>query len=90
FLTASCTADSQCQQGCCAFTTGKCAGPGIAQQNADGWCGFGNAQPNGDVVAALGLELCVKGAAKPVTTSAEVQAAAVFVANLDGIAFKPS
>ncbi|EIN09602.1 hypothetical protein PUNSTDRAFT_18794, partial [Punctularia strigosozonata HHB-11173 SS5] len=49
----TCSADSDCQQGCCGFSTGKCAGPGIAQSNGSGGCGHGTAAPNCNVAAAL-------------------------------------
>ncbi|KAJ7771157.1 hypothetical protein DFH07DRAFT_243014 [Mycena maculata] len=90
FVTGPCTTDSDCQQGCCAFLTGKCAGPDVAQTNGDGGCGFGNASPNCNVAAALGLTGCIAGAAPPDTTDAGVQAAAAFTANLDGLSFTPS
>nr|GAT52855.1 predicted protein [Mycena chlorophos] len=86
----TCKADSDCQQGCCAFSTGKCAGPGIAQTNGDGGCGKGNAKPNCDVASALKLDACVKGAQNGDITSAEVQQAAAFVSILDKLPFTPS
>ncbi|TDL23456.1 hypothetical protein BD410DRAFT_820798 [Rickenella mellea] len=89
FVTSPCKQDSDCQQGCCAFNTGKCAGPGIAQTR-DGGCGFGNAQPNCNVAAALKLNTCAAGASSSDTTSPQVQAAAKFVSNLDGIPFTPA
>ncbi|KAJ7627051.1 hypothetical protein FB45DRAFT_991249 [Roridomyces roridus] len=89
FVTGPCTRDSDCQQGCCAFTTGKCAGPGIAQTR-DGGCGFGNAKPNCDVAAALNLGLCASGAVNGDLTDPNVQKAAEFVAKLDGFAFTPA
>ncbi|KAJ7615354.1 hypothetical protein FB45DRAFT_935475 [Roridomyces roridus] len=89
FVTAACTADSQCQQGCCAFNTGKCAGPGIAQTR-DGGCGFGAAKPNCNVAAALKLGLCADGATQDDVDDADVQAAAEFTANLDGFEFTPA
>ncbi|KAF8156495.1 hypothetical protein K438DRAFT_1986751 [Mycena galopus ATCC 62051] len=42
----ACSADSACQQGCCGFSSGKCAGPNVAQTNGSGGCGHGNAAPN--------------------------------------------
>ena len=45
FITGPCTSDQDCASDCCGFTTGKCAGPVIAQTR-DGGCGFGDAQPN--------------------------------------------
>jgi len=89
FVTGPCTTDSDCQQGCCAFTTGKCAGPDVAQTNGDGGCGFGNASPNCNVAAALGLSGCVAGAVNGNLADPGVQAAAQFTANLDGLKFTP-
>ncbi|KAJ7138563.1 hypothetical protein C8R46DRAFT_812644, partial [Mycena filopes] len=60
-----CTADQVCQQGCCAFNAGTCADPGLAQRDDNsGGCGFGDAAPNCNVAAALGIPLCVAGAVK--------------------------
>jgi hypothetical protein len=86
----SCTSDSQCQQGCCAFSTGKCAGPDVAQTNGDGGCGFGDAAPNCNVASALKLDACVAGAKNGDITSPQIQAAAQFVSQLDGLPFTPS
>jgi len=85
----SCKADSDCQQGCCAFNSGKCAGPGIAQTR-DGGCGHGNAKPNCDVATALNLGVCAKGSQNGDIHSAKVQQAAAFVSILDKLPFKPS
>jgi len=90
FVTGACTQDSDCQQGCCAFTTGKCAGPDVAQTNADGGCGFGNASPNCNVAAALGLSGCVAGAKNGDLSSPDIQTAAEFTAKLDGLTFTPT
>jgi len=90
FVTEACTSDSDCQQGCCAFSTGKCAGPGVAQTNADGGCGFGSPAPNCNVAAALGLSECVAGAVNGDLSSPQIQAAAQFVSQLDGIPFTPA
>jgi len=87
FVTGPCTQDSDCQQGCCAFTTGKCAGPGIAQTNADAGCGFGQPQPNCNVAAALKLTECVAGAVNGDLSDPAIQSAAQFVSQLDGIPF---
>ncbi|KAJ7138595.1 hypothetical protein C8R46DRAFT_1014194 [Mycena filopes] len=60
-----CTHDGACQLGCCAFVTGTCADPILAQQDSSGLggCGFGDAAPNCDVAAALGQGgLCIAGA----------------------------
>ncbi|KAJ7126408.1 hypothetical protein C8R43DRAFT_706029 [Mycena crocata] len=53
FITGPCATDSDCAQGCCAFTTGKCAGPVIALTR-DGGCGFGSGKPNANAAKALG------------------------------------
>jgi hypothetical protein len=90
FVTGPCTQDSDCQQGCCGFSTGKCAGPAIAQSNGSGGCGFGTGTPNCNVAAALGLNECITGATKSDTTSAAVQSAAAFVAKLDNLPFNPA
>jgi hypothetical protein len=89
FVTGPCTTDSDCQQGCCAFNTGKCAGPAVAQTR-DGGCGFGSAAPNCNVAKALGLSDCVSGAVNGDLSDAAIQTAAKFTANLDGIPFTPA
>jgi hypothetical protein len=90
FVTGPCTQDSDCQQGCCAFLTGKCAGPAVAQTNGDGGCGFGTAHPNCNVAAALHLSDCIAGAVNGDLSNPAVQAAAQFAANLDGLPFTPT
>ncbi|KAL8844592.1 MAG: hypothetical protein Q9205_003586 [Flavoplaca limonia] len=60
FITGACKSDSECASGCCAFKTGKCAGPVIAQQR-DGGCGFGDASPNADATKALGSNVAAPG-----------------------------
>ncbi|KAL8697903.1 MAG: hypothetical protein Q9224_002094 [Gallowayella concinna] len=60
FITGACKSDSECASACCAFNTGKCAGPVIAQQR-DGGCGFGNAAPNADATKALGSNIAAPG-----------------------------
>ncbi|KAF1845968.1 uncharacterized protein K460DRAFT_118104 [Cucurbitaria berberidis CBS 394.84] len=52
FITGPCTSDADCASSCCGFTSGKCAGPVVAQER-DGGCGFGNSQPNDDAAQAL-------------------------------------
>ncbi|KAJ7639309.1 hypothetical protein FB45DRAFT_740837 [Roridomyces roridus] len=89
FVTGPCTVDSDCQQGCCAFNTGKCAGPAVAQTR-DGGCGFGSPAPNCDVAHALGLSDCAPGATSSNSGSPAVQSAALFVSQLDNIPFTPS
>jgi len=89
FVTGPCTTDSDCQQGCCAFNTGKCAGPAIAQTR-DGGCGFGSPAPNCNVAAALKLSDCVAGAVNGDLSDAGIQQAAQFVSQLDGIPFTPT
>ncbi|KAJ6492972.1 hypothetical protein DFH09DRAFT_1265673 [Mycena vulgaris] len=53
FTTGPCASDSDCAEGCCGFTTGKCAGPVIALTR-DGGCGFGSGGPNANAAIALG------------------------------------
>jgi hypothetical protein len=89
FVTGPCTTDSDCQQGCCAFNTGKCAGPAVAQTR-DGGCGFGGAAPNCNVAKALGLSDCVAGAVNGDLSSSAIQTAAAFTAKLDGLTFTPA
>ncbi|KAF7327059.1 hypothetical protein MKEN_00281200 [Mycena kentingensis (nom. inval.)] len=89
FVTGKCSKDGECQQGCCAFTTGKCAGPGIAQTR-DGGCGFGDAKPNCDVATALNLGVCAKGGDGNNAKNVEVQQAAAFCAQLNGLPFSPA
>jgi len=85
-----CTSDADCQQGCCGFNTGKCAGPAVAQTNGSGGCGFGTTAPNCNVAAALGLGgQCIAGAINGNLADPGIQAAAQFVSQLDGIAFTP-
>jgi hypothetical protein len=51
FITGACTSDAQCASACCGFTSGKCAAPFVANERGEG-CGFGNAQPNNNALAA--------------------------------------
>jgi hypothetical protein len=60
FITGTCASDADCASGCCAFTTGKCAGAIIALQR-DGGCGFGEDSPNGDAAKALGFTGAIPG-----------------------------
>lgn len=86
FVTGKCTSDTDCQQGCCAFSTGLCAGPGIAQSNADNGCGFGQPAPNCQVADALNLGVCAKGGSKDgVLSQSQLKTAVQFVSNLDSI-----
>jgi len=84
FVTSVCRSDSDCEQGCCAFNTGKCAGPDIAQTR-DGGCGFGSPAPNCNVAAALNLPDCAPGAVNGDLSSPDIQTAVAFVAQLDNI-----
>ncbi|OAL49190.1 hypothetical protein IQ07DRAFT_72602 [Pyrenochaeta sp. DS3sAY3a] len=62
FITGPCTSDADCAAGCCGFTSGKCAGPVVAQER-DGGCGFGDAAPNDNAAQALqGRRLGRRGA----------------------------
>ncbi|TFK96766.1 hypothetical protein BDV98DRAFT_575612 [Pterulicium gracile] len=85
-----CASDSECQQGCCGFSTGRCAGPAIAQANGAGGCGRGSSVPNCDVATLLGFGgQCIGGATANNGQDAVVRAAAGFSARLNGIAFTP-
>ncbi|KAJ7068699.1 hypothetical protein C8F01DRAFT_1119024 [Mycena amicta] len=87
----TCGSDSECQQGCCGFTSGKCAGPAVAQTNGSGGCGHGTAVANCNVATLLGFPgTCIAGSQNTDTSDPTVQAAAAFAAQLDGIAFTPS
>ncbi|KAJ7068668.1 hypothetical protein C8F01DRAFT_1247162 [Mycena amicta] len=87
----ACSADSECQQGCCGFSSGKCAGPAVAQTNGSGGCGKGTAAPNCNVATLLGFPgTCIAGHVNTDTNDPTVQAATAFAAQLDGIAFTPS
>ncbi|KAJ7083363.1 hypothetical protein B0H15DRAFT_889257, partial [Mycena belliarum] len=88
FVTGPCKADADCQQGCCAFKTGKCAGPAIAQTR-DGGCGFGTSAPNCNVAAALALSDCVAGAKNGNLADPAIQTAAAFVAKINNLPFTP-
>jgi len=88
FVTSPCRQDSDCQQGCCAFNTGKCAGPDIAQTR-DGGCGFGSPAPNCNVASLLKLPDCAPGAVNGDLSDPQIQAAAQFVSQLDNIPFTP-
>ncbi|KAJ7145720.1 hypothetical protein C8R44DRAFT_600912 [Mycena epipterygia] len=90
FVTGPCTQDSDCQQGCCGFATGKCAGPDVAQTNGSGGCGFGTSAPNCNVAAALKLNGCIAGAVNGNLADPAVQTAAAFVAKLDNLPFTPA
>ncbi|KAF7302061.1 hypothetical protein MIND_00772600 [Mycena indigotica] len=87
----ACASDSECQQGCCGFSSGKCAGPAVAQTNGSGGCGHGTAAPNCNVATLLGFPgTCISGFKNTDTNDPTVQAATAFAAQLDGIAFTPS
>ncbi|KAJ7793767.1 hypothetical protein B0H14DRAFT_3889102 [Mycena olivaceomarginata] len=90
FVTGPCTQDSDCQQGCCGFSTGKCAGPAVAQTNGSGGCGFKTAAPNCNVAKALGLSDCIAGAVNGNLADPAIQTAAAFVAKLDNLPFTPA
>jgi hypothetical protein len=88
----SCTSDSECQQDCCGFSSGKCTGPDVAQSSGSGGCGHGAEAPNCNVATLLEFSDCVKGAKNgdlhDATTG--IQAATAFRAKLDGFEFTPS
>jgi len=78
FITGACASDSDCAEGCCAFNTGKCAGPIVAQER-DGGCGFGNATPNDNAAVALGFTGPV-GTGKASSTAATTAAVSTAIA----------
>ncbi|KAK7057954.1 hypothetical protein R3P38DRAFT_3547066 [Favolaschia claudopus] len=86
----TCAHDRECQQGCCGFSTGKCAGPDVAQTNGSGGCGRGHASPNCNVATVLGFKNCIKGSKNGDLHRPLVQQAAAFAAQLDGLSFKPN
>ncbi|KAJ6491701.1 hypothetical protein C8R47DRAFT_1121556 [Mycena vitilis] len=86
----TCAADSECQQGCCGFSSGKCAGPDVAQTNGSGGCGRGGAAPNCNVATLLGFKNCIQGSKNGNLNDAAVQQAAAFAAQLDNLKFTPS
>jgi hypothetical protein len=86
----SCTSDSECQQDCCGFSSGKCAGPDVAQSNGSGGCGHGAKAPNCNVATLLRFSDCVKGAKNGDLHDATIQAVTAFTAKLDGFKFTPS
>lgn len=51
FITGVCKSDAECASACCGFTSGKCAAPFVANERGEG-CGFGDAQPNNNTLAA--------------------------------------
>ncbi|KAJ6521506.1 hypothetical protein B0H19DRAFT_1374986 [Mycena capillaripes] len=85
----TCAKDHECQQGCCGFSTGKCAGPDVAQTNGSGGCGHGNASPNCNVATLLGFKNCVAGVKNFNLHHPVIQAAAAFTAKLDNLPFTP-
>ncbi|KAJ7696842.1 hypothetical protein B0H16DRAFT_1750229 [Mycena metata] len=82
FITDACAVDSDCQQGCCAFSNGKCAGPAVAQTNGSGGCGHGNSSPNCNVAAPLNLSDCIAGGVNEDLSHPGVQTAIGLVAQL--------
>jgi hypothetical protein len=86
-----CASDSECQQGCCGFNSGKCAGPAVAQTNGSGGCGRGTGTANCNVATLLGFPgTCIAGSKNTDLNDRTVQAATAFSAKLNGIAFTPS
>ncbi|KAJ7247197.1 hypothetical protein B0H12DRAFT_1235350 [Mycena haematopus] len=86
----TCATDGECQQGCCGFETGKCAGPDVAQTNGSGGCGHGRATPNCNVATLLGFKNCIAGAKNNNLHDVAIQQGAAFAAQLDNLPFKPS
>jgi hypothetical protein len=89
-ISDTCTADSECRQGCCGFSTGKCHGPREAQTDGTGGCGFGNAAPNCNVATLLASKNCTAGANKGDLQNPAIQAAAAFSAQLHDLPFTPT
>jgi hypothetical protein len=86
-----CGSDSECQQGCCGFATGKCAGPAVAQTNGSGGCGRGTPVANCDVATLLNLQgNCKAGTKNNNLQDPVIQAAAAFTAQLDNLPFTPT
>ncbi|PGH13322.1 hypothetical protein AJ79_03739 [Helicocarpus griseus UAMH5409] len=69
FITGPCTSDADCASGCCGFTSGKCAGPIVAQER-DGGCGFGETAPNDNAADALVGQEAAADATLPDPTAA--------------------
>ncbi|KAJ7882425.1 hypothetical protein B0H14DRAFT_3755689 [Mycena olivaceomarginata] len=86
----TCANDDECQQGCCGFKTGKCAGPDVAQTNGSGGCGRSEPKPNCNVATLLGFKNCIAGAKNNNLKDAPIQQSAAFAAQLDGLHFTPS
>ncbi|KAJ7856907.1 hypothetical protein B0H13DRAFT_1641237, partial [Mycena leptocephala] len=86
----TCAKDHECQQGCCGFSSGKCAGPDVAQTNGSGGCGHGHASPNCNVATLLGFKNCIAGVKNGDLHRPVIQAAAAFAAQLDNLPFTPS
>ncbi|KAJ7788007.1 hypothetical protein B0H14DRAFT_3577982 [Mycena olivaceomarginata] len=86
----ACANDDECQQGCCGFKTGKCAGPDVAQTNGSGGCGRSEPKPNCNVATLLGFKNCIAGAKNNNLKDAAIQQSAAFAAQLDNLPFKPS
>jgi hypothetical protein len=86
----ACANDDECQQGCCGFKTGKCAGPDVAQTNGSGGCGRSEPKPNCNIATLLGFKNCIAGAKNNNLKDAAIQQSAAFAAQLDNLPFKPS
>jgi hypothetical protein len=86
----TCAKDSDCQQGCCGFTSGKCTSPDVTQTNGSGRCGHGNKLPNCDVVTLLSFKNCIGSMKNSNLKAAATQQAATFAAQLNNLPFTPS
>jgi len=86
FITGACKSDNDCASQCCGFTTGKCAGPIIAQQR-DGGCGFGDGTPNDRAAKALGFQGGPQPAAAQAATPAPAAAPAAGETKAPGTQF---
>ncbi|KAF8200459.1 hypothetical protein K438DRAFT_1965926 [Mycena galopus ATCC 62051] len=86
----ACKSDSQCQQGCCGFKSGKYAGPDVVQTTGSGGSGRGAKAPKCNVATLLGFKNCIKGAKNGDLHNPTIQAMTAFTAKLDMLKFKPS
>jgi hypothetical protein len=86
FITGVCTSDAECASACCGFTSGKCAAPFVANERGEG-CGFGDAQPNNNALAASKGAQGQANASAPAAPATPPPAAAVAPAAKAGTQF---
>jgi len=84
FITGKCLGDLACDEGCCAFKTGLCAGAVVGQESADGGCGFGNAQPNAVAADAFKAGKDTFSAVKAAVQSGQIGPGKLDVSGLTG------